>query len=85
MAKETRKPPFTAPATQESEGTGWVYRSETEGSTTPALASGTPRESLSARASRQMTTVADVVTYPASFAVLIVLMPVARLAAWWRQ
>jgi hypothetical protein len=85
MSKESRKPSFNAPAVQKDEDASWAYRSETDGSTVAAVASGTPHETLTARTARHVTTVADIVTYPASLAVLVVLVPFARLAALCRR
>jgi hypothetical protein len=82
MAKETRKPSFDAPS-DTKEGTGWVYKSKSDASESAAApAAGSDVRS---RIGRGVTTTMDVVTYPLSLALVVVLLPGMRLADWWRR
>jgi hypothetical protein len=78
MSKDTKKPSFTTAPPAETESTGWATRD----SAVSKLRARLPRRE---RVKAKAETVLDVVTYPASFAVTMVLFPVARVAAWWRE
>lgn len=74
MSKDTRKPSFT-PAVISS-------------GTAPEADAPVPSAHHSPRIARLKAGVesaVDVVTYPASLAMMLVLLPVASVANWWRE